>query len=350
MDFRAEYVRYRRRSPENSKAGAKAYEALLRHRLARGERLDPKKPEGQTFREFAEAWFTGYVKTNNKPSEQRQKRFILQKSLLPFFGKMHLDTIGKREIELYKAHEQQRGSSNKTINNKLTVLRRCLSTAHEWEALRLAPPPIKQLKCAPPRTDFLTIEEADRLLAKAEGIVYEMVLLALRTGLRQGEIRGLQWDAIDWKNRILTVRHTYCDYTQSLTSPKSNRERHVPIADDLYEVLQARRKSTGYVFTNRRARPFPQHSHLRYLRNVQEKTGLRKIGWHTLRHTFATHLAAKVSLRTVQELLGHSTITMTMRYAHVAPSSLRAAIDLLAAENRASQSFGQPAVNRASVV
>lgn len=258
---------------------------------------------------------------------------------------MHLDAITKKDIELFKASEQKKGLSNKTINNKLTVLRKCLSTAYDWGAMKNAPPGIKQLKCIPPVTDFLTPGEADRLLTHAQGVVYEMILIALRTGMRRGEIRGLQWEAIDWDNRILTVRHSFCDYTQSLTSPKSNRERYVPLADDLYEVLRARRKATGYVFTNRRGRPFPQQSILRALQEVQVSAGLRKIGWHTLRHTFASHLATKVSLRTVQELLGHSTITMTMRYSHVSASHLRAAIDLLSVPVPPVPKLGQPVGN-----
>jgi len=345
VDFRHEYVRYRKRSPENSRAGANAYEATLRHRLSRGETLGAKKTEEHTFAKFADAWFNGYVITNNKPSEQRQKRFVLRTSLVPFFGRMHLSAISRRDIELFKAREQRRGLSNKTINNKLAILRKCLATAYDWEVMQTAPPPIRQLKCPPPKTDFLTSEEAERLLAHAEGVAHEMILLALRTGMRQGEIRGLQWEAIDWENRILTVRHSLCDYPKSLTSPKSNRERHVPIADDLYDILRERRKSTGYVFTHQRGGPFSQFSHLRVLRSAQQRAGLRKIGWHTLRHTFATHLAGKVPLRTVQELLGHSTITMTMRYSHVSAENLRSAIALLS--SRTSQPLrwatgGQP--------
>ena len=346
VDFRSENIRYRRRSPENSRAGARAYEASLRHRLVRGERLDVKNSEVPTFAQFAETWFSGYVVTNNKPSEQRSKRNILQSSLIPFFGKMPLEGIGRRDIELFKASEQRKGNSNKTINNKLAVLRKCLKTAYDWEVVQSAPPVIKQLKSPPPKTDFLTSEEAERLLIHAKDTDYEMILLALRTGMRQGEIRGLQWDAIDWENRILTVRHTLCDYTHTLMSPKSNRERHVPLADDLYRVLDAHRRNTGYVFTKRDGRPFLRASHLRRLESVQAKAGLRKIGWHTLRHTFATHLILKgVPVRTVQELLGHSTILMTMRYAHVAAPNLRAAIDLLSAQSGPTPNFGQPVGN-----
>jgi integrase len=344
VDFRSGHTRYRKRSPENSRAGAKAYEASLRHRLARGEQLDAKKSEEQTFAQFAEAWFTGYVVINNKPSEQRAKQQILRASLIPFFGKMRLDAIGKKDIEHFKAHEQRRGNANKTINNKLAVLRKCLATAYDWEAMRNPPPKIQQLRCRPPVTEFLTPEEADRLLDETDGILHETVLVALRTGLRQGEILGLQWEAIDWENRILTVRHSLFDHT--LTAPKSNRERHVPLSGDLYQVLRARRKSTGYVFTNRDQRPIRKSAHYRSLKRAQRKAGLRSFGWHALRHTFATHLVAKgVQLRTVQELLGHTTITMTTRYAHVGASSLRAAVDLLSTEEECPLAFGQPVGN-----
>jgi integrase len=347
VDIRAEGVRYRRRSPENTRAGARAYEAWLRQRLARGEEPGAQKREEPTFAQFAEIWFNGYVVPNNKPSEKVGKRCILDSSLIPWFGNMRLDAIGRKDIELYKAREQQKGTSNKTINNKLAVLRKCLATAYDWEVTRTAPPPVKALKCPPPKTDFLTNDESERLLAHAEGIVHEMILLALKAGLRQGEIRGLQWEAIDWENRILTVRHSLCDYTQGLTSPKSNRERHIPLTADLCELLRARRKSTGYVFTNERGRPFSQSSHLLRLLRAQKRAGLRRIGWHLLRHTFATRLVAMgAPIRTVQELLGHSTINMTMRYAHVAPSNLRAAIHLLDAHSGPAPQFGQPAGNR----
>lgn len=346
MDFRFNHARYRKRSPENSRSGAIAYETSLRHRLTQGERLDTRDMEKLTFDRFAEAWFTSYVVTNNKASEQQAKRQILRTSLIPFFGKMPLDTIGKRDIELFKAREQRNGNANKTINNKLTVLRKCLATAYDWEVMQNAPPVIKQLKSSPPVTDFLSTEEAERLLEHTEGITHEMILMALRTGLRQGEVLGLQWEAIDWENRVLTVRHSFCDYTRSLTSPKSNRERHVPLAHDIYELLRARRSDTGYVFTSQEGRPFLKSGHLRILKRVQKKAGLRKIGWHTLRHTFATHLVARgAPLRIVQELLGHSSITMTMRYTHVAAPNLRAAIDLLGARNEVPHSFGQPVGN-----
>src|SRR3989344_2190680 len=91
VDFRADYIRHRKRSPENTKAGAEAYEALLRQKIARGEPIGKAaqvKQQGQSFARFASKWFEEYVVTNNKYSEQRAKKYILDASLIPFFGKI----------------------------------------------------------------------------------------------------------------------------------------------------------------------------------------------------------------------------------------------------------------------
>ena len=171
--------------------------------------------------------------------------------------------------------------------------------------------------------------------------------MALRTGMRQGELKGLQWSSIDWDNRVVIVKHSYCDREKNIGPPKNNRIRSIPLDTGLYEILDRKRKSTGYVFTNAKGYPL-NHSWLSYhLYSLCMRAGLRRISWHTLRHTFASHLAMKgVPLNTVQALLGHSTIVMTMRYAHVAPSTMRAAIELLSPRRFMTAEFGQPAVNQ----
>lgn len=314
----------------------------MRHKLALGEDIHASAytdAQKQTFQQFAADWFEHYVVPNNKYSEQQTKRHILSASLVPCFGRLPVGKITTQHVEQYKAGQIKTGVSNKTINNRLTVLNKCLLTAFDWLRLEGTPPKIKKLKCVPPRTDFLSEDECERLLSSSEGVIREMIHLALRTGLRQGELRGLQWDSIDWENRVLIVRHSLCNYTNELTTPKSNRDRRIPLSDDTYEMLRARRKDTGYVFTSELGRPFHSRHHLRCLKRAQIKAGLRSIGWHTLRHTFASHLAMRgAPLHVVQQLLGHSTIEMTLRYAHVSASNVRAAIDLLANGNR--QSIG----------
>lgn len=104
VDFRIEYKRYRKRSPENSRRGAEAYEVTLRQRLARGESLTPQPlVERPTFADFSDEWFATYAQTNNKPSEQRSKESTLRLHLKPMLGRRRLDDITNRLIEEYKA-------------------------------------------------------------------------------------------------------------------------------------------------------------------------------------------------------------------------------------------------------
>jgi integrase len=316
--------------------------------LAHGETLDPEEKAGCdeiTLGQFAWQWFDQYVKANNKISEQYSKEKILRSSLIPFFGAMRLDEITTDRIEKYKAQQIATGISNKTVNNRLTVLGKCLNCANEWHGTPT--PKIKLLKSPPPRTDFLTHDECELLLDHAEGDLSTMILLALRTGMRQGEIRGLQWSSINWQNRIITVRHSWYDYKKALVSPKSNRERHIPLDIDVYELLYPKRKNSGFVFLSPYREPFTCHRLINDLAAICRKAKLRKIGWHVLRHTFATSLAMRgAPLPVVQALLGHSTISTTMRYAHVASSTLRSAIDMLSPRSAANVDFGQPVVNQ----
>jgi integrase len=321
---------------------------MLRQKLARAAPIEQEQEAepNMTFEQFAWHWFEQYVLTNNKFSEQYAKKKILTSSLIPFFGRMTLRSIGTRHVEEFKARQMPSGVSNKTINNRLTVLSKCLRCAQEWYGVGL--PLIKLLRCAPPKTGYLTVGECDALLSRAEGQLREMLLLALRTGMRQGEIRGLQWSSIDWQNRSLAVRHSHCDRNRSLVSPKNNRERHIPLDLDVYEALFRRKRSSGYVFTNaqRSGAPFTSHRLNEILKPLCNKAQIRKVTWHVLRHTFATQLTLRgVPLTLVKELLGHSTIATTMRYSHVAPSALRAAIDMLNPKRAPIVDFGQPVGN-----
>ncbi|OGG50399.1 hypothetical protein A2704_05685 [Candidatus Kaiserbacteria bacterium RIFCSPHIGHO2_01_FULL_54_36b] len=349
IDFRANHTRHRKRSPENSRTGALAYEAMLRQKLARGESMDRAERKDPVFEKFAAKWFEDYVIPNNKPSEQKHKKYVLSASLVPFFGKMLVGQITSYHVDQYKAQLVKEGIANKTIKNRLTILNKCLITAYEWLQLEGTPPKIKWPKCAPPHMRYLSPDECELFLSHTEGVIHEMILTALRTGMRQGEIRGLQWSSIDWERRELTVRHSLCDIAKALVPPKSNRERYIPLDSDVYEALYERKKSTGYVFLDADGKPFDHKRAGRRLTKIRKSVGLdkEKIGWHTFRHTFASRLVTKgVQLNRVQALLGHSSILTTMRYAHLAPTDLREAIDTLNPRHVLNESFGQPVGNQ----
>ncbi len=345
IDFQFERRRYRPTSPENTKAGAEAYEALLRQRLSRGEpvKLIPKNDKPiPTFKEYSDRWYKTYVVTNNKPAEQRRKRICLSAHLVPFFGHMRLDAIGNEQIELLKAKKQAQGLAPKTINNLLSVVGKCLNTAVEWGVIKTAPR-MRRLRVPPESYDYLTEEEANQLVSSADEEPWRtMILLALKTGLRLGELVGLIWDDIDLKKRMLTVRRSVVN--NIIDSPKSNRIRHIPLTQEVCWALQKMPERKGFILRLRDEGPMNHKAPPQAIQRMCKKAGLRRIGWHVLRHTFATHLAMKgVSLQKIQLLLGHSDPRVTLRYAHLAPSTLRDAIDVLEPlPANVMEIFGQP--------
>jgi len=343
IDFRFNNTRYRKKSPVNSKQGAKDFEALIRQKLARGESIEEERTEKkQLFSEFAWYWFETYAKTNNKHSEILNKEGILRVHLVPFFGKTKLDCISNQLVEKYKREKQKTRLCNKSINNHLTVLRKCLDTALEWQILDNTPR-VKLLKTPPSKFDYLNESEYKLLLNNSSGNLHDMILLALNTGLRFGELIALTWKDVDFEKRLLTINKAIAK--GALGSTKSNKNRYIPLTDSVIEMIKQRRiKSNGKNIKDNDLIFFEDNSFLvqaRYVKRLHKlcrDLKFRRIGWHVLRHTFASHLAQKgISLKAIQELLGHSDIKTTMRYAHLSPRELRQAVDVL--------SFGQQVGN-----
>lgn len=330
VDFRVNYVRYRRKSPDNTKAGAKAYEAILRTKILNNEPLKPEKKEKEevkNYKEFAREWFEIYVKNNNKHSEMLSKKSSLKTHLIPNFGSLLLNQFSSLKIEKYKAKKLASGLSRKTVNNHLTILNTSLKMAKEWKYVDHIPE-IKLLKLSPCKYDFLSRKEAKQLLQQATGVWYSMILTGLKTGLRLGELIGLRWEDINFRNQTLTVERAVVNNV--IGSPKSNKPRYIPLCEELYQHLHSIRKDDGYVFWTRKGRYLSTRICYIYLKKTYQKANLRHISWHVLRHTFASHLVeVNAPLKAVQELLGHADISTTMRYAHLSPTVLRSAIGLL---------------------
>jgi len=331
VDFRVEDVRYRKRSPDNTRAGAAAYEALVRGRLARGEPIDGEsarhRAEAPGFAEFSERWLESYSKPNHKPSNYAgNKRRV--RVLIACFGTRRLDEIEAIDVERFKTNQLARGLAPASINALLVTLRKILQTAVDWTCLA-AVPKVKKLREPPPPFAFLSSEECEGLLSdKSDRRCHEMVLLALRTGMRVGEILGLDWSDVDFDRRIVTVRRSaWCG---QLVAPKSGTQRHIPMTSDLADAIAWRRQAQGLLFSGRRGHPLSDWPARHALRGLCRRTGVRYAGWHALRHTFSSMLVMKGVPRTVvQALLGHADLRMTLRYSHLAPSATRDAVELL---------------------
>jgi integrase len=329
VGFRFNHQRHRYPSPDNTLAGAKVYEASLRGKLARGESImSPaiKPKETITFKEFAKTWLDVYVKNNNRLSEQQHKEGCLRLYLIPYFDKFPLDKISNLDIENFKAKMMKTKLSADSINHFLSTLSTCLKTAVEWEIIKSIPR-IKRLRVTPNKFDYLTEEEANRILAQTDGQIKEMIFFCLKTGVRFGELIALDWNDIDFQEKQITVRRSIV--RGIMCSTKSNKIRYIPLISSVSDMLIKRAKNHGFVFTRHKTH-FTQHYSCKKLYQACRKAGLRKIGWHKLRHTFASHLAQNgVAIQAIKELLGHADITTTMRYAHLSPSALRAAMNVL---------------------
>jgi len=335
-------TRFRRPAPVQTRRAAERYEREVIAHLASKKTAEEevnKKKEELLFRKFAKTFLKDYAATNNKKSTVQSKKMILRLHLTPFFGAKKLGQIKARDVERYKAlkYEDGKGLSKKTINEHLSVLRKLLSVAIEWEYLDHLPL-IKRMKAAKPEFDFLDFDEADRLIdaTDAEAEWRPLVTLALKTGMRSGELFGLRWQDVDLVAKKAHVRQNYV--LGEVCDPKSGKSRTIDLCDDALAALKEQRPSAfrgELVFSTKRGKHLTKNMVRRPLARACRRAGLREVGMRVLRHTFASHLVMQgVPLKVVQELLGHSDIRTTMTYAHLAPSVLRDAVKLLDRKSR----------------
>ncbi len=331
QSLNGEAVRIRRKSPIQTKAGAAQYERELRIELANGSlKQKEEKKEIPTLKEFSEEFLNSYAKVHNKQSEVESKKGNLCRYLLPALGTKNLDEIRVRDIDNLKGMLLKKNLKAKTVNNALATLSKLLRYAEEIEIIEKAPS-IRLLKVDDPEFDFLTFEEADRLI-EAAGYNSEwkiMIYIALKTGIRFGELCELRWKDVDLKNGLMVVRRNY--YRGNVTTPKGGRKRDIPLSSQTVAVLKQHQHLKGELIF---CKPDGgRHIHRRAdvaIKRCCGYAGLRMIGWHTLRHTFASHLVMRgATLKAVQELLGHATIDMTMRYAHLFPDVKSETVALL---------------------
>lgn len=339
IDITFNRKRYRLASPVNTKSSAKAYERVILGKLARGEDIkeEPKEKEItnkiQTFAEFSEEFLESYSKPNNRRSEYRNKANILKVHLIPWFGNMPMDRISNRDIEEFKTTKINTGLSPKTINNHLIVLSRILHIANEWEIIDKLPK-IKKMKITAKKIDFLTEEELQLLLRNSDGLLRDLITVAARTGLRWGELSALQWNNVNLTGTEPSITVIDAVYEEIIGPTKSGKARYIPLTNEVHQVLLGRHKEMGFVFADKDEKFLAHTTYLNQIKKACKKAGLRKIGWHTLRHTFASHLAMKgVPIIALKELMGHSSINTTMIYAHLSRSTLTESIKLLEPAN-----------------
>jgi len=291
-----------------------------------------EKKEVPTFSKFVnEQWLPTYpASVGNRPTSIREKKIHVRRHLVPALGRLRLDEIRGHVVDRFFADLRKPRSigkdgtrahalSDKSIKNIRATLRRILASAFEWELIDRIPN-LPKVKVTDKGWDFLSREEVAKLVAVTRDPEERALLtFALDTGARAGEQLALEWGDIDWHNNLVVFRRSS---TRGEVGPtKSGRERKVPMTERLVEALRRMKHLRGkLVFCRVDGKPLTLWQLHERLWGACRRAGLREIRWHDLRHTFASQLVtAGVPLRQVQDWLGHSTITMTMRYSHLAP-------------------------------
>lgn len=219
--------------------------------------------------------------------------------------------------------------SGATVNRFIAALSSCLSHGVKIEWIERNPcERVNKQKENSGRCRFLDEEtELPRLLdeCRKHPTLYLAVVLSLTTGARQEEIMSLRWGQIDFKRKIITLEKT-----------KNGSKRAIPLVGEAYELLQIRSKirdlSDDRIFPPSKLAKKSDYIDLRQPWEVaRENAGIMDFRWHDLRHTAASYLVMNgVSLVEVAKILGHRTLAMVLRYAHLSPEHVVSTGDKLA--------------------
>ena len=330
----------RRRCSETFTTFGDAQRALVKHQseadqVRAGLKL-PDIPE-HTFHELCDYWLEHRTARKKNPKDDRS---IIDHHLRPFFGLLRLRDVTLDRVDAFR-HIKCPGEPGtgpdalvlrktgrvtlKTLHNILTLLISMLNMAVDlgWLAKK---PHVKKPRLTPPEFHYLrTADDIEKFLGAAmeeEPGVFELYAAAVYTGMRAGELCGLQWSDVDLERRLITVQRSYA------TTTKTGQIRHVPILDPLLPVLREWRlrcPSSTVVFPNQNGTMNGPSARVlqETLRRVREKAALEyRFTFHSMRHTFASHwMMAGGDIYRLQKILGHKSIIMTERYSHLAPDA-----------------------------
>ena len=239
------------------------------------------------------------------------------------FGNLPVKELNQQKVERFL---NKRMVDNKvspaTRNRHLAHLSSMFNKGKEWGLVTDNPTNgIKPLKENGARTRFLDQGEIQTLLTAACSEFRPILITALHTGMRRGEILNLKWLDVDFQNRIITIQES-----------KSGKKRMIPMDDTLHNNLKIlpSRFFKGLVFPLPGKSGQPWQDFRKRFKSAVNKAEIDNFRFHDIRHTFASHLVmAEVDLMTVKDLLGHASLTMTMRYTHLAPDHRMRAIKIL---------------------
>lgn len=335
-----------------TKARKKALNLLQRYED--GEKIESRLDQNPTLKQFVEKKYKPWARRNLKTGEQNSKRLL--KACAPLMG-TRLDKLTEVQIERWKMSRMKAGLAQSTVKRDLAELKSALNRAMKWGLIAVNPAAHVRVKVEQHhRVRYLSDNERRALIhalstrdqerreARASGNVFRLkrgyetmpelgdysdyltplILLVMHTGLRRSEALSLTWEQTKLgSNPHLTVLAAHA---------KSGKTRHVPLNSAAVNILKhwgQQRGQKGLVF------PSPAGGRLKSIKTAWGKlmrdAKITDFRFHDLRHDFASRLVmAGVDLYRVKELLGHGSIEITQRYAHLAPHTLAEAVEVIA--------------------
>lgn len=332
------------------------------------EKSAQEQPEQQsiTFQEWIEEFLVNYKKNEVKITTYEGYIRIYRKHIKGTqIGKTTLNRVTTEMLQAYYNDKLNDGYNSKTVRAISIVIGAALNMAVKLKMLSENPnrytsiPKKKKYEAA-----VLSAEEVRRIVKEAKDEeIYPIVVTTVYTGMRKGEVMALKWENVDFQKRRIYIKNSLCRIEgdqpdengcrharYEILEPKTKESvRMVPMLDEVYDALMLQKDrqesdkqryrdiylDQGLVFADLCGDYLPQRQFMDKYHAFLKKYGITDIRFHDLRHTFATLLIeSDVSMKVVQELLGHSTITTSMDiYTHVSDEKKEQALDRLRQRN-----------------
>ncbi len=292
------------------------------------------KPE--LIEDLACYWLLTYASAYKVASSIKRDEGMLRKQILPTFGKLEIDQITARKVELWLLSlRDQEGLSPKTCNEVLGLFRKLFNDACRWGFISFNPiMHVRKFRIPEQSFTFWPQEEVQQFLgyfnskAKVQKEFWA-IAVSVYTGMRRGEVLALKWDCVNFASGFITCKRSFCNVQKDVKEyTKNGKIRYIPISVGLRATLEKLRvcgACSEYVCP----RVCVDTLH-KVLKKMSKEADVTPIRFHDLRHTFASNfLMGGGKIYDLQKMLGHSTIQVTERYAHLVPGHLYGKTEVL---------------------
>ena len=302
-----------------------------------------------TFGEWIDFWYQQYAKITLKPTTQSEYESLIYKHIIPEIGNIELYKLTQNDLQQFYLRLKTKGRlirteiygvglSDRMVRACHTLCRKSLEKAVEEKLIRTNP--ATDCKLPPKKSKemkVLTREEMQRFMAQAKYDGYlELFILELSTGMRRGEILGLQWDDLNMQTGELKISRqvVLLNGKIHITEPKTKTSiRTIILPEDIVKMLARYKETTNskWMFPSPVKEDMPRNPSAvrKVLARTLKKAGCKHIRFHDLRHTFATTaLANGMDIKTLSAIIGHNSAATTLNiYTHITDEMQRNAAE-----------------------